>query len=127
MLPRGDFTEIPRINLALGEGDLLPRLRHALINVGFLYIESHGVSLQLIEDIRNLLPSLFALSEEEKNLVALSKSPHFLGYSSDGSETTAGKTDRREQFEFATELTSIWTEGLPLYERLRGPNPVGEP
>ncbi|KAM0324624.1 hypothetical protein ACHAQA_008013 [Verticillium albo-atrum] len=48
--------------------------------------------------------------------------PHFLGYSAAGSETTAGAADNREQFEFATELAATWAKGLPLAERLRGPN-----
>lgn len=44
----------------------------------------------------------------------------------DGTETTAGRADRREQFEFTTELDATWEEGMPLSERLRGPNSVCE-
>ncbi|EEP77939.1 predicted protein [Uncinocarpus reesii 1704] len=54
--------------------------------------------------------------------MALQNSPHFLGYSSLGSETTGGKADRREQVEFATELTAVASNTAPLYEKLRGPN-----
>jgi isopenicillin N synthase-like dioxygenase len=56
--------------------------------------------------------------------VALHNSPHFLGYSQIGSETTAGVQDQREQFEFATELPNTWSEGKPRYELLKGPNQV---
>jgi isopenicillin N synthase-like dioxygenase len=124
------FTSIPLIDLSLSsnpstEPQLLSQLRDALINIGFLYIQNHGVDPQVIADMRDIaLPQLFNLSDAEKEDVALRKSPHFLGYSGDGAETTAGKSDRREQFEFATELESTWTEGVPLSERLRGPNPV---
>jgi hypothetical protein len=37
---------------------------------------------------------------------------------------TAGVEDKREQFEFATELPDSWREGHPLCERLKGPNQV---
>ena len=39
-------------------------------------------------------------------------------------QTTAGATDNREQFEFATEIPDSWTEQQPQWERLRGPNQV---
>lgn len=123
-----DFTEIPRIDLSLDEDSpqLLIPLRHALTRVGFLYIEKHGVPKPVISGLVDALPKLFELPASSKAEVALCCSPHFLGYSGDGSETTAGKPDRREQFEFATELPATWTEhsGLPLCERLRGPNQV---
>jgi isopenicillin N synthase-like dioxygenase len=127
--PQTTFTEIPRIDLSLAgdpltEPALLAKLRYALIDVGFMYIENHGVTSHVVDDIRTALPELFALPPSAKAAVSLSNSPHFLGYSGDGSETTAGKSDRREQFEFANELTATWREGLPLSERLRGPNPV---
>lgn len=124
-----NFTEIPRLDLSLAndpstEPQLLKQLRHALINVGFMYVENHSVSSAVTSDLQNALPKLFALPPEAKEEVALSKSPHFLGYSAEGSETTAGKADRREQFEFANELKETWREGGDLADRLRGPNAV---
>ncbi|KAJ5702620.1 Oxoglutarate/iron-dependent dioxygenase [Penicillium malachiteum] len=65
---------------------------------------------------------LFSLDSKSKEDVALHRSPHFLGYSHVGSETTAGLEDRREQFEFATELADTWDAEQPIYERLKGPN-----
>ncbi|KAF4125516.1 Isopenicillin N synthase [Geosmithia morbida] len=125
--PAGSFTEIPRLDLSLSrdpstESLLLSQLRYALIDVGFLYVKNHGVPDRVISDMQKALPKLFSLPSQAKEKVALRKSPHFLGFSADGSEITAGKRDRREQFEFANELTATWTEGLPLSERLRGPN-----
>lgn len=123
------FTSIPRINLSLAldpdsEASLLSQLRYALTEVGFLYVENHGVAEKVIGDLVDILPVLFGLTAENKAEVALDNSPHFLGYSDEGSEMTAGKADQREQFELANELTATWKEGLPLYERLRGPNQV---
>ncbi|KAK3996575.1 hyoscyamine 6-dioxygenase [Cladorrhinum sp. PSN332] len=124
-----DFTEIPVLNLALADDPstrpkLLAQLHQALTQVGFLYITNHGVPDSVISDLTSLLPRRFALPQEEKDEIAIINSPHFLGYSGTGTETTAGNPDRREQFEFATELEPTWskTNGLPLYERLYGPN-----
>jgi isopenicillin N synthase-like dioxygenase len=122
-----DFTSIPVIDLGKAEDAatrprVLEELQHVLLNVGFLYVRNHGVSEEVIQDLVTALPVLFNLDVRDKKEVALSNSPHFLGHSGTGSETTAGKTDGREQFEFATELTDDWAEGQPLAERLKGPN-----
>ncbi|KAK6069307.1 2OG-Fe(II)oxygenase [Seiridium cupressi] len=121
------FTEIPTIDLALADDpttlpELLKDLRHALTDIGFLYISNHGVSETIIEDLIQALPALFTLPPEAKAAIALENSPHFLGYSAAGDESTGGKVDHREQVEFATELTDNWHEGDSLYDRLRGPN-----
>ncbi|KAF2731717.1 2OG-Fe(II) oxygenase [Polyplosphaeria fusca] len=122
-----DFTSIPIINLSHAADPeskvrLLQDLRHAITSVGFLCISHHGVSQAVTKDLIEALPKLFGLSDGDKDEVALGNSAHFLGYSGTGAETTAGKADRREQFEFATELDDDWTKEKPLYERLKGPN-----
>ncbi|KAI1176045.1 2OG-Fe(II) oxygenase superfamily protein [Nemania sp. FL0916] len=123
------FATIPTLDLSQStnpssRGVFLQDLRHALIDVGFLYISNHGVPSTVIADLVAALPTLFALGDEVKSAVALENSPHFLGYSGIGSENTGGSADLREQFEFATELEATWREGegMPLCERLRGPN-----
>ncbi|KAI1397547.1 Clavaminate synthase-like protein [Hypoxylon fuscum] len=128
------FSEIPIIDLSQvddesGKSSLLNSLRYALTEVGFLYVTNHSVPTTVVDGLVKALPTLFELEDEVKKAVALENSPHFLGYSGVGSENTGGKADRREQFEFATELTATWHPDLPLYERLRGPNqwPKGQP
>ena len=125
-----DDCYIPTIDLSHADDgtlrhSVLEKLRHALSDVGFLYLSNHGVPQPVLDALVDNLPALFSLSPEQKNEVALENSPHFLGYSAVGSEMTAGRTDAREQFEFATELASSWHPPLPLYERLLGPNQVG--
>ncbi|KAF1960384.1 2OG-Fe(II) oxygenase [Byssothecium circinans] len=122
-----DFTSIPTIDLSKAsdpstKAHLLDDLRHALVSVGFLYVSNHGVSKTTISELVDALPKLFSLPDDAKKQVALENCPHFLGYSGTGAETTAGKTDKREQFEFATELVNDWAKGQPLAERLKGPN-----
>lgn len=127
------FTSIPIIDLSptSDKKHQLSQLHHALTSIGFLYIRNHGVPADAIADLVNALPPLFSLTDAAKEAIALHNSPHFLGYSSVGAETTAGQTDVREQVEFATELApQIWSFDngmLPLYERLKGPNQVTFP
>ncbi|KAF5019461.1 hypothetical protein F66182_8543 [Fusarium sp. NRRL 66182] len=120
-MPFHDFTSIPILDLSLSDDQVLPKLRLALADVGFLYISNHDVPSSVIDDLVQILPRLFALADETKHEIALANSPHFLGYSAAGTETTAGNLDQREQLELATELTKA-PDGSPLYDRLRGPN-----
>ena len=123
------FSSIPVFDLAKAE-DLLTRseslfeLRDILVKVGFLYIANHSVPTTTISSLVDALPRLFALKEDEKDEVALAKSPHFLGYSKFGTEQTAKRPDQREQFEFANELpVSFRSDRVqPLYMQLHGPN-----
>ncbi|TKA73029.1 hypothetical protein B0A55_07051 [Friedmanniomyces simplex] len=120
--------------------ELLRQLRRALFDIGFLYIINHGISPSTIDQLTDLLPSLFALPDEDKAKLSKLNSPHFLGYSGYAEETTLGKQDLREQFDFATELPVVYNgSGGPenghlangssnrqdfsqLYWRLRGLN-----
>ncbi|KAF5575927.1 epoxide hydrolase [Fusarium pseudocircinatum] len=127
-MPSQDFTQIPIIDISSPTPQTLSNLRTALTQIGFLYISNHSVSTSTITSLINILPDLFALSPQAKQEIALENSPHFLGYSAAGTETTAGQTDLREQVELATELGRA-PDGAPLYDGLRGPNqwPSGLP
>jgi len=142
----GDASIIPTLDVSLAydaeqKPELLRQLHHALFDIGFLYIKNHGVPSDTIEDLTRLLPALFDLPTAEKAKLSKLNSPHFLGYSGFAEETTLGKQDLREQFDFATELPAVCREsatvpnGTPdheatakqrdlsqLYWRLRGPN-----
>jgi len=117
--------------------DLLTQLRDALFNIGFLYIKNHDIPPETISNLTNLVPSLFDLPDSSKQRLSKIHSPHFLGYSGFAEETTLGRRDLREQFDFGTELGVIYKEEeggggegegdggrdfSKLYWRLRGPN-----
>jgi isopenicillin N synthase-like dioxygenase len=125
-----DFSSIPVIDLSLASNpsskpQLLAQLREAITEIGFLYVKNHGVPESTIYKTVDVLPKLFSISQEAKDEVNLHNSPHFLGYSGVGAETTAKQADYREQFEFATELPDTYNELKdPLYTRLYGPNQV---
>jgi isopenicillin N synthase-like dioxygenase len=129
-----DFTSIPILNYALlSSPDTRPvfirQLQHALINVGFLYLENTAAPDDaLFDEVIAYLPRIFALPQERKDALRMVNSPHFLGYSRLGVERTRGAADQREQFDFATPFENEeWVPGLgqPEYVRLWGPSQVG--
>ena len=126
---------IPILDLSLEsspatKAQLLADLQNCIFNVGFLYIKNHSIPESTISNLTNLLPSLFNLSQESKSQLSKLNSPHFLGYNGFAEETTLGKKDLREQFDFATELPVVWDgkgdgdgrDFSKLFWRLRGPN-----
>ncbi|KAF5376219.1 hypothetical protein D9615_008509 [Tricholomella constricta] len=122
-----NFSSVPILDYALLESskpDFIAQLRHALINVGFLYLANSPVSQQDIAELIHYIPKLFALPQEEKEKIRMVHSPHFLGYSRLGAELTKDKVDHREQFDFATRHETRWREGedVPEYWRLWGPS-----
>lgn len=121
-----NFSSIPVLDFALANDqvhkpEFIEQLRHALINVGFLYLKNHTVPQQVIDDLIGYIPRLFDLPQEAKNKILMANSPHFLGYSKLGAEFTKGRTDYREQFDFATPHETQWRLGAPEYLRLWGP------
>ena len=129
-----DFTSIPILNHALlSSPDSRPvfiqQLQHALINVGFLYLENTHTLVPdtLFDEVIAYLPRIFALPQKRKDAIRMVNSPYFLGYSRLGVERTRGSADQREQFDFATPFENEWVPGLgqPEYVRLWGPSQVG--
>jgi isopenicillin N synthase-like dioxygenase len=130
MTALGNFTNVPIFNYHLLSApdtrDLfIEQLRHALINVGFLYLEHTPVPDSLFDGVISYLPKVFGLPQERKDALRMANSPHFLGYSRLGVEMTKGAVDQREQFDIATPFDSIWKPGDPDYLRLWGPSQVG--
>ena len=100
------------------------QLRHALINVGFLYLANPPVPREDIDAVVDYAPRLFDIPQEAKDKTRMANSEHFYGYSRLGAELTKGKTDQREQFDFGTECDNVWKPGDPDYMRLWGPAQV---
>ncbi|KAG6860048.1 hypothetical protein C0995_016504 [Termitomyces sp. Mi166 len=122
-----NFSSVPILdwnNLTTNKPLFIEQLRHALINVGFLYLANPPVAPESIAALIDYIPKLFGLPQEAKDAIRMANSPHFLGYSRLGAELTRGKTDRREQFDFGTKHETRWREGadVPEYYRLWGPS-----
>ncbi|KAK6949487.1 hypothetical protein Daesc_009569 [Daldinia eschscholtzii] len=120
------FTSIPILDLALSRDpqtkpQFLADLRHALMEVGFLYIKNVGIPDDLWQQVISEGKAFFDIPKEEKLKIEMKNAPSFLGYSQLSAEITAGKIDHREQIDLSTEHP-IPKPGAPLYENLFAPN-----
>ncbi|EXF76383.1 2OG-Fe(II)oxygenase superfamily protein [Colletotrichum fioriniae PJ7] len=133
------FTSIPILDLALAQDpetkpQFLIDLRHALMEVGFLYLKNVGIPDELFKRVIKEGKGFFDIPTEEKYsaLLSLEKmrlslgfvSPNaksFLGYSQLSAEITAGKIDHREQIDLSTEHP-LPGPNDPLYYNLLAPN-----
>ncbi|KAL8700442.1 MAG: hypothetical protein Q9201_005447 [Fulgogasparrea decipioides] len=78
------FDSIPVLDLSLARNletkpAFLESLRHALLEVGFLYIKNTGIEDELIEDVITQGKAFFDLPDEKKLEVQMKNAPSFLG------------------------------------------------
>ncbi|VVT53545.1 uncharacterized protein SAPINGB_P003628 [Magnusiomyces paraingens] len=125
------FTSLPIIDISLADNPetkpkLLQDLEHALFRVGFLYLINHGIE-QEARDILELAPKSFEVPQAEKDAVAMTTNPHFVGYTALGMEYTAQHVDIREQYDFgsARDPDPLFREDdtVEPWRRLKGPSP----
>lgn len=124
-----DFSSVPVLDYVLAKDpatrrEFLDQLRDALVNVGFLYLSNPPVSRDDISLVIDYAPKLFTLPQEKKDGLSMRNNLHFLGYTKIGAEYTKGKTDQREQYDFATPYECQWAPGAPEYLKLWGPAQV---
>ncbi|KAL8824474.1 MAG: hypothetical protein Q9191_005034 [Dirinaria sp. TL-2023a] len=99
----------------------LSSLRHALLEVGFLYIRNTGLEGSLVRDVIQEGRAFFDLPHEAKIQIQMKNKPSFLGYSLPAAETTAHCADQREQIDLSTPHP-LPSPTAPLYRNLRAPN-----
>ncbi|KAL3261824.1 hypothetical protein ABHI18_003370 [Aspergillus niger] len=128
-----DFTSVPIIDFQRlqdpeTKAETLAQLRDAIFLVGFLYLTNHGLE-SLTKRAHAALPDLFSLPPETKEQINMINSPSFLGYTRLGAETTALKTDMREQFDFGTPNLPPYSSKptTPIWSRLEGQNQYPTP
>ncbi|WP_133406362.1 isopenicillin N synthase family dioxygenase [Parashewanella tropica] len=103
--------------------DFLKQLRETSKEVGFFYLDGHGLDTSIQKNTFELMHSFFALPAEEKLSIEMKHSPHFRGYSQIGSELTLGEEDQREQFDFMREEPTPYINGeSPIWLKMRGNN-----
>ncbi|KAK3694885.1 hypothetical protein B0T22DRAFT_85892 [Podospora appendiculata] len=120
------FTSIPILDLALAKDPatkpaFLSDLRHALMEVGFLYLKNVGIPASVFEQVIDEGKAFFDIPEEEKLKIEMKNAPSFLGYSRLSAEITAGAIDHREQIDLSTPHAEPGP-GAPRYEHLLAPN-----
>jgi isopenicillin N synthase-like dioxygenase len=120
------FDAIPILDLSLADSPttkpaFLSSLRHALLEVGFLYIKNTSIPPELISQVITLGKAFFSLPESEKLKCEMKNAKSFLGYNKLGMEITRFKTDWREQIDLSTPHPVPGPEE-PLYRNLLAPN-----
>lgn len=101
----------------------LADLRHVARDIGFFYLINHGVDDALQNAVQREARRFFALTEAQKEQVAMIHSPHFRGYNRAASEITRGQPDWREQFDIGAERPALLlSDSDPRWRRLQGPN-----
>lgn len=120
------FTAIPILDLALAENPetkpaFLAELRHALLEVGFLYLKNVGIEDEFFKKVIEEGKAFFDIPNEEKLKIEMKNAPSFLGYSRLSAEITAGEIDHREQIDLSTEHP-IPSPDAPRYYNLLAPN-----
>ena len=101
----------------------LAALRGTARNLGFFYLEGHGVAEDKIDGILDLSRRFFSLPEADKMAIEMRNSSHFRGYNRAGLEVTRGAQDWREQVDFGPEREklAVVPDDQP-WLRLVGPN-----
>ncbi|KAI1821279.1 hypothetical protein F4861DRAFT_478015 [Xylaria intraflava] len=120
------FTSIPILDLAQSHDpatkpQFLAELRHALMEVGFLYLKNVGIPDDLWRDVIHEGRAFFDIPLEEKLKIEMKNAPSFLGYSQLAAEITAGAIDRREQIDLSTEHP-VPGPDAPIWDNLLAPN-----
>lgn len=101
----GNFDTIPVIDVgSIRSGDLGERrkvaaqIRDACTQVGFFYIENHGIPEELLQEVFKLAGEFFALPFEQKMEVFIDNSPNFRGYTPVGGSGKPGPDGRGSKF-----------------------------
>ncbi|MDI1490334.1 MAG: hypothetical protein OHK93_001534 [Ramalina farinacea] len=126
------FDALPVLDISLAQNPetkpaFLDDLRDALLDVGFLYIKNTGIDASLIHDVIEQGKAFFALPEDKKLEIQMKKQPSFLGYNLLGGETTAHRTDWREQIDLSTPHPLPDPKKDPPYHNLLAPNQWPDP
>ncbi|KAI0190981.1 hypothetical protein EV127DRAFT_429519 [Xylaria flabelliformis] len=120
------FTSIPILDLAHSRDSatkpqFLADLRHALMEVGFLYLKNVGIPDDLWREVIREGRGFFDIPREEKLKIEMKNAPSFLGYSQLSAEITAGAIDHREQIDLSTEHP-VPGPDAPIWDNLLAPN-----
>lgn len=122
------LSSLPVLDLSLLDGDadaqesFRDALRAATHDVGFFYLQGHGIPDDVVARAFRTADDFFGLPLEDKQAVEMLASPHFRGYTRTGGELTQGQVDWREQIDIAAERPAWHESDAPAYMRLEGPN-----
>jgi polar amino acid transport system ATP-binding protein len=105
-----------------GVQETVDGLLSALHEVGFAYLQHHGVSESLLEELEQEARRFFALPEAEKQKLRMENAGlAWKGFFSLGAELTSGRPDQKEGLYFGTELSEKH-EAVLAQTPMHGPN-----
>jgi len=124
------MTDLPIIDLSQSEADNASKMHNALKDVGFLYVENHGIPTQVEIELSTLAKRFFQLDEAAKSEIAMEKGGSaWRGYFPFKGELTSGIPDLKEGLYFGVEHESLHPEvqlGTPLHGANQWPADVVE-
>lgn len=100
--------------------DFRARLRAATHEVGFFHLR-HGIDPAVVAELLETARAFFALPEEDKRAIEMTRSPFFRGWTRLDGELTQGVRDHREQIDIGPEREPSEVVHPP-WLRLDGPN-----
>lgn len=122
------LESLPVINLAELDDPALRdgfhrKLARVARDIGFFYLEGHGIPPEQIERVEAISRQFFTLPVEDKRRIAIENTRHFRGYTGVGGEITRLRPDLREQIDFGEELPPVPpSPDTPIWWGLQGPN-----
>lgn len=102
---KAEFDEIPIIDLALPQDQVVSKLHDACTRVGFFYISNHGIPQETIDEIFGCAKNFFNLEKSQKEEVHYKKSSILRGYEPPAEVATdeSKKKDLNEAFNWGYE------------------------
>ncbi|EFJ04590.1 hypothetical protein SELMODRAFT_3309, partial [Selaginella moellendorffii] len=101
--------------------DVIEQLDHACRNIGFFYATGHGVSRELMDDVRSLSHEFFKLPDCEKMRIKMTPSSGYRGYQKLGENVSYGMHDCHEAIDYFREFGPE-IQDLELAKTVMGPN-----
>ncbi|KAF5392155.1 hypothetical protein D9757_001390 [Collybiopsis confluens] len=130
------YSSIPTLDYSKSQrpgperDEFLASLRDILVNIGFLYLSNHSVSMEVVNKVIAFSPKFFELPQQMKDDIDFTNSRAFLGYfnvggervihARSGTEGPSAITETREQFTFAADRDPKLTEGYPEWAKQDG-------
>ncbi|TVY34735.1 putative 2-oxoglutarate-dependent dioxygenase [Lachnellula occidentalis] len=102
-------------------------IRQACINIGFFYVQNHGIPQELVDEVFEWGKKFFDLTFEEKMEVYIDNTPHYRGYTplyGAGTAGSDGKGNANEAFDWGHDCRlNDDPEDMFIDPYMRGENP----
>ncbi|KAL3688771.1 hypothetical protein R1sor_015080 [Riccia sorocarpa] len=98
--PLLESRSTPKVQENSNTRRVINEIDQACRNVGFFYVQGHGVPLDMMNQVRQLAHEFFTLSTDEKYKIKMSSASGWRGYQRVGENVTKGVSDMHEAIDF---------------------------